>query len=240
MDKARKEQYIIKTCCVIAAFVLWLFITSTENPLTTYKIKSIPVQLLNTDTLTRSKLVLAPGQDLTIDLNIKGANNSVLLATKAEGFTVVADLDAYALKSGGQNIPIVIKKSPDNINVVNTDTLFINVTLDDLIETKIPITTNITGEPSNGFFASAPVLSQTSATVSGGSKFVNLVKELVVEEDIKGMKSDVSKTYKLKPVDASGEEVKNVVVNPAQIDVKIPVSETKSVGVAVKTIGTLN
>ncbi len=240
MDKARKEQYIIKTCCVIAAFVLWLFITSTENPLTSYKIKSIPVQLLNTDTLTRSNLVLVPGQDLTIDLNIKGANNSVLLATKAENFSIVADLDAYALKSGEQNIPITIKKSPDNINVVNGDTLFIKVNLDELVKTKVSITTNITGDPSNGFFASAPVLSQTSATVSGGSKFVNLVKKLVVEENIKGMESDVSKTYKLKPIDESGEEVKNVVVDPAQIDVKIPVSKTKSVGVSVKTIGTLN
>jgi YbbR domain-containing protein len=220
--------------------VLWLFITSTENPLTSYKIKGIPVQLLNTDTLTRSKLVLVPGQDLTIDLNIKGANNSVLLGTKAENFSIVADLDAYALKSGEQNIPIVIKKSPDNINVVNGDTLFIKVNLDELIETKVPISTNITGEPSNGFFASSPVLSQTSANVSGGSKSVNSVKKLVVEEDINGSQLDISKTYKLKPLNESGDEVKNVVVSPAQIDVKIPVSKTKSVGVAVKTIGTLN
>lgn len=240
MDKARKQQYIVKTCCVIAAFVLWLFITSTENPLTTYKINSIPVQLLNTDTLTRSNLVLVPGQDLTTELNIKAANTSTLLATKAENFTVVADLSSYALKSGEQNIPIVITKSPDNINVVNGDTLFIKVNLDKLIETKLPITANISGEPNNGFYASQPVLSQTTATVSGGSQFVNMVKGLVVEENINGVEADVAKTYKLKPVDASGKEVKNVVVNPAQIDVKIPVSKTKSVGVTVKTIGTLN
>ena len=240
MDKAKKQQYIIKTCCVIAAFVLWLFITSTENPLTTYKIKSIPVQLLNPDTLTRLNLVLVPGQDLTTELSIKAANTSTLLATKAENFTVVADLNAYALKSGEQNIPITISKSPDNINVVNSDTLFIKVNLDELIETKLPITTDISGEPRDGFYASRPVLSQTSATVSGGSKFVNIVKGIVVEEDINGVESDVAKPYKLKPVDAAGKEVKDVVVNPAQIDVKIPVSKTKSVGVTVKTIGTLN
>ena len=55
MDKEGKQQYIIKICCVIAAFALWLFITSTENPVTAYKIKSIPVQLLNTDILTQFK-----------------------------------------------------------------------------------------------------------------------------------------------------------------------------------------
>jgi len=240
MDKAKKEQYIIKTCCVIAAFVLWLFITSTENPLTTYKIKSIPVQLLNTDILTRSGFVLVPDQDLTIELSIKASNTSTLLSTKADDFTITADLSKYALKSGEQNIPIVITKSPDNINVVNSDILFIKVDLDELTQNKLSITANISGQPSDGYYASRPVLSQTTATVVGGSKFVNLVKSIIVEEDIKGIKSDVAKTYTLKPVDEAGDEVKNVVVNPAQIDVKISVSKTKYLGVTVKTIGTLS
>ncbi|MCB2295075.1 hypothetical protein LGK95_16450 [Clostridium algoriphilum] len=240
MDKARKQQFIIKVCCVIAAFVLWLFITSTENPLTTYKVKSIPVQLLNTDTLTRSNLVLVPGQDLTTSLNIKGANTSILLNAKAENFKVVADLSAYALKSGEQNIPIEIRTSPDNVNVVNSDSLFIKINLDDLKQTKLPISVNISGKPTEGFFASAPKLSQDYATVVGGSKFVNLVKKILLVENIQGIQSNVSKTYKLKPVDQSGEEVKEVSVSPAQIDVKIPVSKTKSLGVAIKTTGTLN
>jgi len=162
------------------------------------------------------------------------------LSTKADDFTITADLSKYALKSGEQNIPIVISKSLDNINVVNGDTLFIKVNLDELTENKLPITANISGQPSDGYYASQPVLSQTTATVVGGSKFVNLVKSIVVEEDIKGIKADVAKTYKLKPVDESGEEVKNVVVNPAQINVKISVSRTKYLGVTLKTIGTLN
>ena len=56
----------------------------------------------------------------------------MLLNTKAEDFTVVADLNAYALKRGEQKIPIEIRKSPDNINVINSDTLFITINLDEL------------------------------------------------------------------------------------------------------------
>ena len=240
MDKARKQQFIIKVCCVIAAFVLWLFITSTENPLTTYKIKGIPVQLLNTDSLTRANLVLVQGQDLTTSLNIRGDNTSILLGTKAEDFKVVADLSAYALKSGEQNIPIEIRKSPDNINVVNSDTLFIKVNLDELTENKLPINVSLTGKPKDGFYASAPELSLDYATVVGGSKFVNIVKKILVEENIQGVESNVSKTYKLKPVDAAGKEVKEVSMQPPQIDVRIPVSKTKFVGVTVKTKGNLS
>ena len=240
MDKDGKQEFIIRVCCVIAAFVLWVFITSTENPVTAYKIKSIPVQLTNTDVLAHSNLVLVPGQELTIDLNIKGANTNVLLAKKAEDFTVVADLSAYALKRGEQKIPIEIKKSPDNINVVNSDSLFINVNLDELTEAKLPINVNVSGKPKEGFYASDPKLSQDYATVSGGAKSVSIVKKLLIEEGIQGVGSDVIKTFKLKPVDATGEEVKGVTVNPSQIEVEIPVRKAKSVGVTVRTTGNLN
>lgn len=239
MDKDGKQQFIIKICCVIAAFALWLFISSTENPLTPYTLKNIPVQLLNTDVLTRSNLVLVPGQDFNIDLNIKGASTSILLAKKAEDFTIVADLSAYALKSGEQKIPIEIRKSPDNINVLNSDNLFIKINLDELMEAKLPINIKMTGKPKEGFYASEPKLSQTSATVTGGAKRVSMVKEILIEQDIQGVEADVVKTYKLKAVDEAGKEINEVTISPSHMDVKIPIRKTKSLGITVKTKGNL-
>ncbi len=240
MDKNGKQQFIIKICCVIAAFALWLFISSTENPLTAYKLQNIPVQLLNTNVLTQSNLVLVPGQDLTTSINIKGASTSIILGKKAEDFTLVADLSAYALKTGEQMIPIEIRKSPDNITVVNSNSLFIKVNLDKRIESNLPINVITSGKPKEGFYASEPEISQSNAKVVGGSKFVNEVKKILVEVNIQDVESNIAKTYTLKPVDEDGKQVKGVVVNPVQIDVKIPIRKTKSVGVAVKTIGTLN
>ncbi|MCB2306732.1 hypothetical protein LGL08_11850 [Clostridium estertheticum] len=240
MDKERKEQLIIKICCVIAAFALWLFITGTENPLTAYKIKNVPVTMLNSDVLTKSNLVLVSGQDLTTSLNIKGANTSILLAMKASDFTVVADLGAYALKSGEYKIPIEIKKSPDNINVVNSDNLFITIQLDELTKKKLPINVNISGKPKEGFYASKPELSSDYATVSGGSKVISEVKKIVIDENIQGLESNTSQKYKLKAVDESGKEIKDVVVSPAYINVKTLVKKTKSVEVTVKTTGSLD
>lgn len=240
MDKERKQQLVIKICCVIAAFVLWLFITSTESPLTAYKLKNVSVQLLNSDILTQSKLIIVPGQDLTTSLNIKGANTSMLLNTKAEDFTVVADLSLYALKKGEQKIPIEIRKSPDSINVLNSDSLFITIDLDELTEAKLPVSVNTNGKPKEGFYASAAKITQSSAMVAGASKFVNIVKKLLIEADIQGLESDLTKTYKIIPVDAAGKEIKEVTVNPSQMEVKIPIRKTKTVGIKVKTIGNLD
>jgi YbbR domain-containing protein len=240
MDKGGKQEFIIRVCCIIAAFVLWLFITSTENPISDYKIKNIPVQLVNMDILDDSNLTLVPGQELEIDLSIKGANTSILLDKKAEDFTVVADLSAYSLKAGKQNIPIEIRRSPDNINVVNSESLFIRVNLDKLVEAKLPINFIISGNPKQGYFASAPQLSQENATVVGGSKFVSTVKDIIVKENIQDSENDVIKSYKLIPVDSKGKEVNEVTVKPSHIDVKIPIRKTKTIGVKVETTGKLS
>jgi YbbR domain-containing protein len=240
MDKGGKQEFIIRVCCIIAAFVLWLFITSTENPISDYQIKNIPVQLVNMDILDDSNLTLVPGQKLEIDLSIKGANTSILLDKKAEDFTVVADLSVYALKEGEQNIPIEIRRSPDNINVVNSDSLFIKVNLDKLVETKLPINFNVSGKPKQGYYSSEPQLSQKNATVVGGSKFVSTVTAITVEENIQDSESDIIKNYKLIPVDSKGKEIDEVTVKPSHIDVKIPIRKTKNVGVKVKTTGKLS
>lgn len=240
MDKGGKQEFIIRVCCIIAAFVLWLFITSTENPVNDYKLKNVPVQLINTDALAQANLVLVPGQDFNIDLYIKGENTSILLDKKTEDFTVVADLSSYALKAGEQKIPIEIRRSPDNINIVNSDSLFIKVNLDKLVETELPVSFNISGKPKPGFYASAPKLSQKYAEVQGGARFVSLVKKLIIEEDIQDSESDIIKNYRIIPVDEEGNEVKEVSVNPSHVDVKILVRKTKTVGVKVKTIGTLD
>ena len=55
-----------------------------------------------------------------------------------------------------------------------------------LAKAKLPISVNVNGKPKEGFYASAAKLSQNYATVVGGSKFVNIVKELLVEMDIQG------------------------------------------------------
>ena len=153
---------------------------------------------------------------------------------------MVADLSAYALKSGEQKIPIEIRKSPNDINVVNSDSLFITINLDDLTNKKLPINVNISGKPKDGFYASTPELSSDSATVVGGSKYVNIVKRIYMDGDIQGVEADISKKYKLKAVDESGEEVKEVTVSPAYINVKIPVKKTKSIAITVKTTGSLD
>lgn len=98
MDKqSQQKTLIIKICCVIAAFILWLYTSNDGNTIKTNKISNIPVEIINSDYLKQSGFVLSPNQDFTTTLKITGKPADVY-AVKPENFKLQVDLSVYALK----------------------------------------------------------------------------------------------------------------------------------------------
>ncbi|AGK99161.1 CdaR family protein [Clostridium pasteurianum] len=236
MEKKSKQQIVIKICCVIAAFCLWLYISSWENPIKTYRLRNVSVELINADVLAQSQLTLSPDQSFTVSLTLRGTDLEVMSA-RPEDFKIVADMSEYAFKKGENRIPVQIVHYPSNINIENTNTMWVNVNLDDLYEKTVPITTKIEGSPKNGYYSSEAVVSPGDAVVSGPSKFVNMVKDVIVSANIVDLSKDANLSVPLKPVDAAGKTVSNVKVQPQNASVTIPIKKAKSVSVNIKTTG---
>lgn len=99
MVKTKDSTLIVKLICLLLSFGLWLYISNVENPVRTYEIKNIPVELINEDYLTGSKFAIVNKEQYTVDLKLEGPSSEVI-KVKKEDFKVVADMSAYALKSG--------------------------------------------------------------------------------------------------------------------------------------------
>jgi YbbR domain-containing protein len=97
MDKSENGTLIVKIICLLLSFGLWLYISNVENPLRTYELKNIPVELINQDSLTNSKFAIINKQQFTVDLKLEGSSSEVVNAKK-EDFKIVADMSTYALK----------------------------------------------------------------------------------------------------------------------------------------------
>ena len=108
--KSKKEQFIIKACCAIAAFILWLYIYNVENPIKERNI-TVSVKVVNQDLLANSKLAPVIDSDLTLKINIKG-NVSDIYSIEPGKIELQADLNALALKKGENKIPVTVKNCP--------------------------------------------------------------------------------------------------------------------------------
>ncbi|WP_125153976.1 CdaR family protein [Clostridium rectalis] len=237
-EKNKRQDIMVKICCVITAFGLWLYTTSVVNPIRTYK-KSIPVTIINEEALSKYNLALVPNQNFYITLNLKGTATDIY-SVKENDFKIIIDLGAYVLQKGENNIPVKIVKSPNNIDIVNKDNLWVKVQLDDLIEKTVPLKVKLTGKTKDGYNATTPTTKLSTVTVRGASNFVKKVDRAEATYDISNAYKDIDANVPIVAVDVNGNKVDQIKVKPTFVTMNIPIRRVKSVGVNIKTTGTLS
>lgn len=237
MDKQKRQDIIIRICCVIAALVLWMYIRSSEDPVTTSVIKYVPVKILNEDTLADRDLVLIPNQDFYINLTVKAPASTIKDLDKKE-FTLVADLQGYALTPGENKVQVKVKEAIPGVSVVNSDGLLMKVDVDTLADKYVNVTSGIVGEVAEGYYNDDSVISPNSVKISGPQRYLDQVVGAVAQVDITNASTDIDKSCKVTLVDSDEREVTGLSIYPEYVQVKIQVKKGKYLGINIQTTGT--
>ncbi|WP_346937896.1 CdaR family protein [uncultured Clostridium sp.] len=237
MDKQKRQDIIIRICCVVAALVLWMYIRSSEDPVTTSVIKYVPVKILNEDTLADRDLVLIPNQDFYINLTVK-APASTIKDLRNKDFTLVADLQGYALTPGENKVQVKVKESSPGVSVVNSDGLLMDVDVDTLADKHVNVTSETVGEVAEGYYNDDPIISPNSVKISGPQRYLDQVVGAVAQVDITNASEDIDKSCKVTLVDSNEKEVTGLSIYPEYVQVKVHVKKGKYLGVKVQTTGT--
>lgn len=233
----QKSTWLIKICCVIAACSLWLYIINETNTQTSLPI-TVPVELVNVEVINENGYALLPGQQFNIDLRVKGSSANI--AAGKSQFKVVADMNLYRVVKGENYIPIRIDRQPVNVNVLNSEGMYVKVALDELIKKTFPIKVNLSGKTKEGYYAYPQNIAPTEVEVSGAAKYVNQVVAIEAKSDLKSTDKDLNMKLPLRALDAAGKEIKDVTISPDTVEVIVPVKKIKTVPITVETKGTLN
>lgn len=236
-EKSKRQQVIIKICCVIASFVLWLYIFNVENPVRERKLV-VPVQVVNKDILAQSKLVPVGEENVNITLDVRG-NASDIYSVKPDDFKLESDLSAYVVKKGENRIPVQIKKTPENIRIVNSENLWVSINLDEIIQKNVSVKVLLEGKVKEGFYAEEPIVRTENVQITGPQEATNSVKRVIARCNIKDASKDINIAASLKAEDSSGNVVRDVSIKPDSLQVIIPIKNIKSVPINVKTQGDL-
>jgi YbbR domain-containing protein len=243
VDKRKDKQIGVKIVCVVASFVLWLYIANVENPRHEVKLRNVPVKLENVETLMQQKLSLLPDQPApTVTLNLRGPASEVNRAT-AEQFEVVADLSAYRFSKGQWTVRVEIRKRPNNIDIVNDETQVISLKFDDFAEKSVPVLTDIAIEVKPGYMSFQPLPRPSTTYVSGPAQYVNSVSYVLAKATQKEPKDDnIEMSIPLNAYDEAGRKVSEgyVSIHPKVADVAVPIKKIKTVGINLRTKGNLN
>jgi YbbR domain-containing protein len=238
MDKKEKNKLVVPIICLLISIGLWVYVTNVENKIRTTEISKIPVELINSDALTSSKLALSPNQEFYVTLKVEGNTNDINKIKKSD-FKVQVDLSEYVWKKGENKVPVSIVDYPITVSIRSTNTLTVSINIEDMVEKTMPITSNINVTPKSGYFASEPTITPEEVTVTGAESLVNQVSKLVVTDTKEGVNEDIVDNYRIIPVNESGNEVTGVNLSEETAKVEIKISKGKSVKINVATVGEL-
>lgn len=239
MDKQKRQDIIIKTCCVIAALVLWMYISSTENPISTQLIKYVPVEVLNLDTLEDKDLVALPNQEFYVNINVKATDSILRNIDKDKDFKLQVDIRDYALKAGENRVPVTVKESPIGASILNPDGLILKIDVDTLFQITMETGTNVIGKVAEGFHIGEVTMNPNSVKVAGPEKLIKNIKSIIADINVTNASKDIEKVVQLKALDGEGKEIKNVKIYPDVSQVNAKINKGRALDVNVKTKGIL-
>lgn len=228
MSKERKvRDNTIKILSVVFATLLWFYVITEQNPVVPKDI-TIPVRIVNAESLNRNNLVILDNSgSYYITLKLKG-KKELLDAVNQNTVNAYADISNYTTV-GENTVPVVVNGIPEGITVTSRSEHNIKVSLDKKIVVQRPVTASITGNPKGGLAYLDAVLTPSEVVLTGAETLINTIKTVKIDIDIAGVDVSVNKRLPIRLLDVDGKDVYGIQLNNQWINVSVPIANTKRV-----------
>jgi YbbR domain-containing protein len=145
-------------------------------------------------------------------------------------------LEGHKLK-GDNFVKININGIPEGVNVLWKSAESLKVTLEQKISVQKSVQVNIMGNPSQGLAAMTPMIAPNDVVIMGAESKVNKIKSVRVDVDIASVNAQVKKILPVRVLDENGKDVQNITIEPSNVEVSIPIENTKRVNLKMNLAG---
>lgn len=202
------------------AVIVWISAVTATDP-DQDRIFLIPIDILGQESNT--VIINEVPERLELDIYAPLSN---LDALEKQSASMSAWIDISGLGEGTHNVQAQYQIPSDirPIRITSATPEQVEITIEALITSTIPILTEIQGEPALGYQTETPEWSATETIISGRSSLVNQVEYTEAELDISGANETNEKTIVLIPRDSEGKFVQGVELDPDRITVIQPIT----------------
>jgi YbbR domain-containing protein len=168
------------------------------------------------------------------------APEDIGLRLDSSSFRATVDLSAVPATGGRTSVAVRVTAVDPRIQVLDYEPRQITVQVDQVVSRKVPIRA-VLGPIPTGLDIGDPTLSETEATVTGAASIVDRVEEAQARLSVDASGIDINRIVDLLPVDAAGEPLSPVDLEPASVRVRLAIftdRQTRSLSVRPNVVGT--
>lgn len=162
------------------------------------------------------------------------------LRVDSASFRATVDLAGADPSRGAVSLPVQVVAIDQRVQVLDFQPRHIVVTLDRVTSRVVPIRA-VLGPVPTALEVGDPVLDQATATVTGPASLIAKVAEVDARVTVDPSGIDVNRMVDLVAVDAAGQQLIPVDVNPVSVRVRVPVftdRRTRTIPVSAVVVGT--
>ena len=224
-----KQKIIVQLVCLLLSIGLWIYVTNIENPIKSYELSRVPVEIKNADSLKDAGLALSPNQEFYVNLKIEGSSQDLFSIDKNE----------FVLKNGENKIAVNIENVPSTVKIKNSNGLTITINTEAYSTKEVPVKSKINVISKSSYYVATPIFTPETIIVSGPESLVNKVTKVVAEGEESNAVKTIVKDYIVTPVDENDKEITGVELSQKWAEATIEINEGKTVPIKINTTGTL-
>ncbi|UCE00393.1 MAG: hypothetical protein JSV42_06620 [Chloroflexota bacterium] len=204
---------------LVLAIVVWISAVTAANP-NVEQTRSVPLDLVG---LNPGMLVIGniPAQ-VRVTLE---APSSVMDSMSASENAVQAWVDVSGLEAGTHDLGVQVQINPPFRPVRRSSVVpaIVSVTLEPLLTRTYPVNLEVSGEPAVGYQKGRLSSEPSEVTISGAESLVTQIEGVYAALDISGVTETVERDVPLIALDANGEPVSGVTLNPLEVSIIQPI-----------------
>jgi len=211
---------------MILAFLIWMIATLQSDPIQQQRFRErIPVHM-NADA---GLLITYPATTSRQASVVIRAPSSVLDLLTSDEIVVSADLTG--LSAGEHFVELKATLARQQATVFDISPHQMRVILEEATQRQVPLRAVVTGEPPAGYSRGEPTfnVNLNQVLASGASSNVNEVVAAQVELDLRQQRNPLELDLRLNPVDADGNVVNDVTLDPQVVRVSVNIRRREDV-----------
>lgn len=242
MKKKLTNNLGMRILAVVIAILIWIIVVNVSDPIIESTYPGIPVEIINADTITKQNKtydILNDTDSISVTLSAKRSISDLL---GRDNIKATADLANLDMEKGTVRIKLETNKYNDKIESIKAKNDILEVSIENLMRKQFAITSQVNGEPSDGYVIGDTVLDQNVVTVQGPESIVSQIDKAVVEASVAGMSTSISTTSTIRYYDADGNQLDSARLsgNISSVNLKVDVLATKMLGFRFNTTGELD
>lgn len=240
MKNKLTRNWGLKLGSFLFAAILWLVVTNINDPVGTFRVYNVPVQIQNADLITKNGQIyeVLDNTDV-IDVVTISAKRSIIDLLDENNIVAVADMNDLTSRN-----TIIIRLSTNKYNdklesiTGNIDSVKLNI--ENKITKTLPLRTGTTGTVKDGYIVGDITTEQNLVEITGPESIISQIKRASATVNVSGFTSNIDTDTVVHLYDENDNEIisSSIVKNINKVRVNVDILQTKTVPVNLNVTGT--